>query len=174
MNFVVQNLFAGLQVSRPSKDRVVHVFDVDDTLTCKPDGFDNTGMTRDTFFDAARSFAPDASVLSLLRLLKAKGDAIAIATARPPERLQETMERLDKHNVPYDQVQHSSSSEPSGVVKQERLLRCQQDYQMVGTLFDDSPFNIEGARLQGIDAVHLRTNQSYWNAHPEYIYKVSL
>ena len=166
--------YVGLRRRQPCKNSVVHVFDVDDTLTRKPDGFDNTGMTKDQFFDASREFPVQQAVLELAQMLADDGDRISIATARPPERLQETITWLDRNNVPYDQVMHSCSTEPSGVVKQEMLLRCQEDYQMVGTLFDDSPFNIEGARLQGIDAVHLRTNQDYWNANPEYIYKVSL
>ena len=37
----------------------------------------------------------------------------------------------------------------------------------------DSPFNIEGARLQGVDAVHLRTNDDYWNQHPEKVFKLT-
>ena len=164
--------YVGLRRTPPCPDSVVHVFDVDDTLTRKPDGFDNTGLTKDDFFDASREFPPQQAVLELAQMLANDGDRIAIATARPPERLQETIDWLDKHNVPYDQVMHSTGAEPSGVTKQEMLLRCQQDYQMVGTLFDDSPFNIEGARLQGIDAVHIRTNDTYWNNNPEPIYTV--
>ena len=164
--------YVGLRRTQPCPNSVVHVFDVDDTLTRKPDDFDNTGLTKDDFFDASREFPPQQAVLELAQMLAADGDRIAIATARPPERLQETIDWLDKHNVPYDQVMHSTGAEPSGITKQEMLLRCQQDYQMVGTLFDDSPFNIEGARLQGIDAVHLRTNDAYWNNNPEYIYTV--
>ena len=171
MNFVVKNLFAGLQVSRPSKDRVVHVFDVDDTLTCKPDGFDNTGLTRDTFFDAARSFAPDASVLSLLRLLKSKGDAIAIATARPLERLEETAQWLLRHDIYFDFLALSNDCESSAITKQEVIQYLQSAYRLVGTLFDDSQYNCAGARLQGVDAVHLTTNCEYWDSHPETVYK---
>ena len=164
--------YVGLRRTAPCPNSVVHVFDVDDTLTRKPDDFDNTGLTKDDFFDASREFPPQQAVLELAQMLAADGDRIAIATARPPERLQETIDWLDKHNVPYDQVMHSTGAEPSGVTKQEMLLRCQQDYQMVGTLFDDSPFNIEGARLQGIDTVHIRTNDAYWNNNPERIYTV--
>ena len=171
MNFVVKNLFAGLQVSRPSKDRVVHVFDVDDTLTCKPDGFDNTGMTRDTFFDAARSFAPDASVLSLLRLLKAKGDAIAIATARPLERLEETAQWLLRHDIYFDFLALSNDCESSAITKQEVIQYLQSAYRMVGTLVDDSPYNCEGARLQGVETIHVTKNCEYWASHPELVYK---
>ena len=105
-------------------------------------------------------------------MLARSGDRIAIATARPPERLQETIEWLDENNVPFDSIMHSSSTEPSGVVKQEMLQRLQDDYSHVETLFDDSQFNCEGARLQGIPAVHLRTNTVYWSEHPENVYTV--
>ena len=166
--------FVGLRRNSPCKNTPVHVFDVDDTLTRKPDGFDNTGLTKDDFFDASREFPAQQAVLELAQMLAADGDRIAIATARPPERLTETIAWLDKHNVPYDQVLHSNGDEPSGVVKQEMLLYLQEQYQQVATLFDDSPFNIEGAKLQGINAVHLRTNDEYWSNHPEYIYRVIL
>jgi hypothetical protein len=164
--------FVGLRRTTPCKSKVVHCFDVDDTLTRKPDGFDNTGLSKDDFFDASRSFPAQQAVLELAQMLAADGDRIAIATARPPERLPETIAWLDKHNVPYDQVLHSRGHEPSGVVKQEMLLYLQDDYQYVATLFDDSPYNIEGARLQGIDGVHLKTNEEYWANNPEYIYRV--
>jgi len=166
--------YVGLRRNQPCKNSVVHCFDHDDTLTMKPEGFDNTGLTKDDFFDASRDFPPNTAVVELLQMLVNDGDRIAITTARPPERLQETVDWLDKHGVPFDAIMHSNGNEPSGVVKQEMLLRCQDDYQYVATLFDDSQYNCEGARLQGIDAVHLRTNQDYWDAHPEYIYKVSL
>ncbi len=171
MNFVVKNLFAGLQVSRPSKDRVVHVFDVDDTLTRKPDGFDNTGLTRDTFFDAARGFPPNDAVVSLLRLLASRGDAIAIATARPLERLEETVAWLRTHCIQFDFIGLSNDCESSAITKQEVIQYLQSAYHTVGTLFDDSPFNCEGARLQGVDAVHLTTNCEYWDSHSEKVFK---
>ena len=82
------------------------------------------------------------------------------------------MDWLDKNNVPYDQVMLSNNLEPSGVTKQEMLLRLQADYRMVGTLFDDSIYNVIGAKLQGIDAVHLLKNEEYWNNNPERVYKV--
>ena len=166
--------FVGLRRTQPCSNTVVHAFDHDDTITMKPQGFDNTGFTKDDFFDASRSFPPNTAVLELIQMLVADGDRIAITTARPPERLHETMEWLDKHNVPFDSIMHSNGDEPSGVVKQEMLLYLQEQYQQVATLFDDSPFNIEGAKLQGINAVHLRTNDEYWNNHPEYIYRVIL
>ena len=41
-------------------------------------------------------FPPNTAVLELVQMLVASGDRIAIATARPPERLQETIEWLDR------------------------------------------------------------------------------
>lgn len=170
MQFIVQNLFAGFQVSKPSVDQVVHVFDVDDTLTCKPEGFDNTGLTRDTFFDAARGFPPNDAVVSVLRLLASRGDAIAIATARPLERLEETIAWLRTHNIQFDFIGLSNDCESSAITKQEVIQYLQSAYRFVGTLFDDSPYNCEGARLQGVDAVHLTTNCEYWADHSEKVW----
>ena len=166
--------YVGLRRRQPCKNSVVQAFDFDDVLTMKPQGFDNSGMTKDDFFDASRSFPANPAVLELIQLLVRSGDRIAIATARPPERLHETIEWLDENNVPFDSIMHSNGDEPSGVVKQEMLLRLQDDYQEVGTLFDDSQYNCDGAKRQGIPAVHLKTNVEYWDANPEYIYTVNL
>ena len=164
------DLFVGQELNPADKQAIVHAFDVDDTLTRKPEGFDNTGLTKDQFFDAARDFPADKAIVELAQMLAAKGDRIAIATARPAERLAETIEWLKKNDVPFDQIMLSTGVEPSGVAKQAMLQKLQDDYQKVGTLFDDSPYNIEGAQMQGIDAVHLRKNDDYWKAHPETVW----
>ena len=112
------DLFKVLNLHLLIRDAIVHAFDVDDTLTRKPDGFDNTGMTKDQFFDATRDFPADQAVVELAQLLASKGDRIAIATARPAERLDETITWLKNNNVPFDQIMLSTGGEPSGVAKQ--------------------------------------------------------
>ena len=164
-------LFVGMQMTPSNKNQVVHAFDVDDTLTRKPENFDNTGLTKDEFFDAARQFPADPALVELAQLLHSKGDSIAIATARPADRLLETIDWLKRHNVPFDQIMLSTGREPSGIAKQAMLQKLKQDYRMVGTLFDDSPYNIKGAQLQNIDAIHLAKNDAYWDANPEQVYK---
>ena len=99
--------------------------------------------------------------------MHAKGDRIAIATARPADRLLKKQSTGYKNDVPFDQIMLSTGAEPSGVAKQAMLQKLQDDYRMVGTLFDDSPYNIEGAAMQGIEGVHLRKNDEYWAQHPE-------
>ena len=168
------DLFKGIELTPANKQAVVHAFDVDDTLTRKPEGFNNDGLTKDQFFDAAREFPADEAVVELAQMLASKGDRIAIATARPAERLQETIEWLHKNNVPFDQIMLSTGGEPSGVAKQAMLQKLQDDYRMVGTLFDDSPYNIQGAQMQGISGVHLRKNDDYWAQHPETVYPYGL
>ena len=164
------DLFVGQELTPADKQAIVHAFDVDDTLTRKPEGFDNTGMTKDQFFDAARDFPADQPIVELAQMLHDKGDRIAIATARPSERLEETIEWLQRNNVPFDQIMLSTGAEPSGVAKQAMLQKLQDDYRMVGTLVDDSPFNIQGANMQGIDTIHLRKNDEYWAQHPEKVF----
>ena len=102
------DLFKGAELTPADKKAIVHAFDVDDTLTRKPEGFDNTGMTKDQFFDAAREFPADQAVVELAQLLASKGDRIAIATARPAERLDETIAWLQRNNVPFDQIMLST------------------------------------------------------------------
>ena len=164
------DLFKGAELTPADKQAIVQVFDVDDTLTKKPEGFDNTGLTKDQFFDAARDFPADTPVVELAQMMASHGDRIAIATARPAERLDETIEWLQRNNVPFDQIMLSTGVEPSGVAKQAMLQKLQNDYKQVGTLIDDSPYNIEGAEMQGIDAIHLRKNDEYWNQHPEQVW----
>jgi hypothetical protein len=84
----------------------------------------------------------------------------------------ETIEWLQRNDIPFDQIMLSKGVEPSGIAKQEMLQYLQDKYRMVGTLFDDSPYNIEGAGHQGIDAIHLRKNDEYWDQHPEKVYKL--
>ena len=168
------DLFKGVELNPADKNKVVQVFDVDDTLTMKPENFDNTGLTKDQFFDAAREFPADQAVVDLARMLHEKGDSIAIATARPAERMQETIDWLQRNNVPFDQIMLSTGGEVSGVAKQAMLQKLQDEYKMVGTLFDDSPYNIEGAKMQGISGVHLRKNDDYWAQHPETVYPYGL
>ena len=45
--------FVGLVRAEPCKSKIVHAFDFDDTITVKPDGFDNTGLSSSDYFDAA-------------------------------------------------------------------------------------------------------------------------
>ena len=163
-------LLEGMLINAPNKNQVVQVFDVDSTLTKDPDVLPPI-KSKDHYFDLARDFEANEAVADLARLLHSKGDAIAVATARPAERLLETLEWLQRNNIPVDQVMLSNGKTTSGIAKQEMLRKLQDDYKMVGTLFDDSPYNIQGAKLQGIDAVHLRTNDKYWEQHPETVLK---
>ena len=165
------DIFAGIEMVPPSPNSVVHAFDLDDTLTQKPKGFDNTGMSKDDFFDASREFDADPAVQDVINLMHGHGDRIAITTARPAERLDETIEWLRNHDIPFDQVILSQGTLPSSIAKQAMIKKLQGDYQEVGALFDDSPYNIQGARLQGVPGIHLRKNEAYWDAHPEDVYR---
>ena len=169
-----RDLFRGVEITPPDKQATVQVFDVDDTLTRKPADFNNVGLTKDEYFDAARDFPADPAVVELVQMLYSMGDRIAIATARPFERLQETMDWLTRHGIPYDQVMLSTGGESSGVIKQAMIQKLQKDYKEVETLFDDSRYNIEGAHLQGVSTVHLATNEEYWDANPEQVYAYGL
>ena len=163
--------YVGLQRTAPTKN-VVHVFDLDDTLTIKPEGFDNTGMSKEDFFDASRDFTPDMAITWLLRFLHSKGDAIAVCTARPPERLSESYQWLRKWRLPCDVLMLSTGQSPSGMAKQHMLKHLRRKYNRVGTMVDDSPYNVQGARLQKVGAIHVIKNSEYWEANPEVVLKV--
>ena len=163
--------YVGLQLQDPTKT-VVHIFDLDDTLTLKPDGFDNTGMSKDEFFDASRAFTPDPGITWLLRFLHSKGDAIAVCTARPPERLCQSYQWLRKWRLPIDVLMLSTGQSPSGMAKQHMLKHLRRKYNRIGTMVDDSPYNVQGARLQKVGAIHVVKNKDYWDANPEVVLKV--
>ena len=171
MRSFANEMYVGVEINPPCPHSVVHAFDLDDTLTCKPEGFDNTGMTKDQFCGASRDFGPGVQIKDVADIMPMHGDASAIPTARPPERLAETVHGLSKHDIPFDQVILSQGTAASSIAKQAMLQKLQDDYHEVGVLFDDSPYNIEGARLQGISAIHLRKNDEYWAANPEDVYR---
>ena len=163
--------FVGIQRIAADKP-VVHVFDLDDTLTLKPQGFDNTGMSKDEFFDASRSFPSDERVAFLARFLASRGDAIAICTARPAERLCESYQWLRKWRIPFDALLLSTGRLPSGMAKQHMLKYLRRQYKRIGTMVDDSPYNVRGARLQKIGAIHVLKNEAYWDRNFELVTKV--
>ncbi len=174
MRSFYRDLFRGVEVTPPDKQATVQVFDVDDTLTRKPADFNNVGLTKDEYFDAARNFPADPAVVELVQMFHSMGDCIAIATARPFERLQETMDWLTRYDIPFDQVMLSNGGESSSVIKQAMIQKLQKDYKEVETLFDDSPYNIQGAQLQGVPTVHLTNNDEYWEQNPEQVYAYGL
>lgn len=172
MKGIAQSHFVGIQRVQPHKSRIVHAFDLDDTITQKPPGFDNSNMSSNDFFDASKSFVPDDRIVDLLRMMHRWGDSIAICTARPSNRLTESYNWLRKWNIPFDVILVSTGLETSGIAKQYMLKHLRKGYRMVGTLIDDSPYNIEGARLQRIKRIHVLKNCEYWRAHPEIVVKV--
>ena len=163
--------FVGIQRIAADKP-VVHVFDLDDTLTLKPDGFDNTGLSKDEFFDASRSVPSDQRVALIAHLLASRGDAIAVCTARPAERLCESFQWLMKWRIPFDALLLSTGRLPSGMAKQHMLKYLRRQYKRIGTMVDDSPYNVRGARLQKIGAIHVCKNEEYWRNNFELVTKV--
>ena len=163
--------YVGLERLPPTKN-VVHIFDLDDTLSLKPEGLNNSVMTKDEFFDAAQHFPCDCAVADVLRLLHRYGDAIAVCTARPPERLAQSYAWLRKWRIPFDVLMLSTGLTSSGNAKQYMIKHLRRRYNRVGTMFDDSPYNIAGARFQKIGAIHIRKNDCYWDSHPETVVKV--
>ena len=163
--------FVGIQ-RNARYDRVLHIMDLDDTLTLKPVGFDNTGMSKDEYFDAARHFTSDERIAYLARFFASRGDAIAICTARPAERLCESYQWLRQWRIPFDVLLLSTGLTNSGMAKQHMIKYLRRQYKRIGTLVDDSPYNVRGARLQKIGAIHVLKNEEYWDAHPEAVFKV--
>ena len=158
--------YIGAAVAKADKDSLVFVFDVDSTLTHDPDRT-IVYPSKEDYFDAAHSFSPNYQMLNYARRFVRDGHRVAIATARPPRYLEQTIEWLEQHNVPFDQIMLSTGDLPSSVAKQEMILDLQHYYKRVAYLYDDSPYNIEGAALQGVPGRQLKTNCQYWRDNPE-------
>ena len=158
--------YEGAAVAPADKDSKVFVFDMDSTLTFDPDR-SITYESKDDYFDAARDFGPNLRMRNYARYFVREGHRVAIATARPVARLLESIDWLCKHEIPFDQIMLSNGKAPSSLAKQEMIQNLQRYYKEVACLYDDSPWNIAGARLQGIRAVHIPTNDEYWDNNPE-------
>ena len=161
--------YFGAAIQKADKDKIVFVFDMDSTLTFDPDRtieYDS----KEEYFDAARDFGPNEKMVNYARYFVNQGHRVAIATARPATRMSETIDWLMKHEVPFDQVMLSTDKAPSSLAKQAMIKNLQRYYKKVARLYDDSPYNIEGAKLQGVPGTHLPTNCDYWEANPEDVY----
>ncbi len=159
--------FYAINRNVPSSTQTVHVFDIDDTLTIKPDGFENVGLTAEQYFDAAHHFDADAEVAGMLHLLRSFGDSIAICTSRPVQRLRQSYEWLERNGIPFDVLIASTGRDTSSSTKQRMFHMLFDRYADIGTFVDDSPYNIAAAQLHGINCVHVRKNDDYWATHPE-------
>ena len=162
------SLYVGAAVRPADKDSTVFVFDMDSTLTWDPDR-NIAYASKDEYFDAARDFGPNQRMLNYARFFVRNGHRVAIATARPADRLNESIVWLNRYGVPFDQIMLSKDTVPSSLAKQEMIQNLQRYYKDVACLYDDSPWNIAGAKLQGIRAVHVATNDEYWENNPEVV-----
>ena len=158
--------YVGAAVAKADKDKLVFCFDLDSTLTYDPDRTVYYA-NKDAYFDAARDFGPNQQFLNYANHFVSQGHRIAIATARPHARLTETMQWLDRYGIRYDQLMLSTDQVPSSLAKQSMLQNLQRYYKRVACLYDDSPWNLEGAALQGVRGRHVPTNCAYWEANPE-------
>ena len=159
--------FYAIHTNAPSSTQTVHVFDIDDTLTLKPDNFVNLGLTANEYFDAAHHFDADAEVAGMLHMLHSLGDHIAVCTSRPVQRLRQSYEWLQRNGLPFDVLIASTGQDTSSSTKQRMFQMLFDQYADIGTVVDDSPYNIQGAMLHGINCVHVRKNDEYWATHPE-------
>ena len=160
--------YVGAAIRKADKDTRVFVFDMDSTLTYDPDRSIKY-ESKDEYFDVARSFPPNKRLANYARFFASRGHSIVIATARPPERLAESIEWLVQHDIPFDQIMLSTGEVPSSLAKQSMLKDLKSYYKSVECLYDDSPYNIEAAELQGVYGRHVATNCAYWEANPEIV-----
>ena len=74
--------------------------------------------------------------------------------------------------IPFDVLMLSTGVTTSGMSKQHMLKYLRRQYKRIGTMVDDSPYNVRGARLQKIGAIHVCKNDAYWANNFELVTKV--
>ena len=160
--------YVGAAIRKADKDTRVFVFDLDSTLTYDPDRTIHYSSKAE-YFDAARSFGPNMRMANYARYFNSRGFSVVIATARPPERLAESIEWLTSNDIPFDQIMLSTGEVPSSLAKQSMLKDLKSYYKSVECLYDDSIYNIKGAELQGVPGKLIATNCEYWRNNPEVV-----
>lgn len=163
--------YVGAAIRKADKDTRVFVFDLDSTLTYDPDRSIQY-PNKEAYFDAARDFPANARMANYARFFASRSDSVVIATARPASRLDESIEWLTTHNIPFDQIMLSTGEVPSSLAKQSMLKDLKSYYKSVECLYDDSIYNIQGAELQGVYGRHVPTNEEYWQLNPELVTKL--
>ena len=163
--------YVGAAIRKADKDTRVFVFDMDSTLTYDPDR-SILYPDKEAYFDAARDFPTNARMANYARYFTSRGHSVVIATARPASRLDESIEWLVTNDIPFDQIMLSTGEVPSSLAKQSMLKDLKSYYKSVECLYDDSPYNIEAAQLQGVFGRHVPTNCRYWELNPETVTKL--
>ena len=163
--------YVGAAIRKADKDTRVFVFDMDSTLTYDPDRSIQY-PNKEAYFDAARDFPANARLANYARFFASRGHSVVIATARPACRLEESIEWLAANDIPFDQIMLSTGEVPSSLAKQSMLKDLKSYYKSVECLYDDSPYNIEAAELQGVFGRHVPTNCRYWELNPELVTKL--
>ena len=163
--------YVGAAIHKADKDTRVFVFDMDSTLTYDPDR-SILYPSKEVYFDAARDFPANARLANYARFFASRGHSVVIATARPASRLEESIEWLTANDIPFDQIMLSTGEVPSSLAKQSMLKDLKSYYKSVECLYDDSPYNIEAAELQGVFGRHVPTNCRYWELNPELVTKL--
>ena len=163
--------YVGAAIRKADKDTRVFVFDMDSTLTYDPDR-SIVYPNKEAYFDAARDFPANARMANYARFFASRGHSVVIATARPASRLDESIGWLSTNDIPFDQIMLSTGEVPSSLAKQSMLKDLKSYYKSVECLYDDSPYNIEAAELQGVYGRHVPTNCRYWELNPETVTKL--
>jgi len=142
----------GLKKSESSKGKLpkASVFDIDQTLA-KTSGINSQGGS---WIEATLGAAPIEEEVANLRKLKEQGHKIVLLTARHESMNAQTLEWLEKNNIPYDELIMRGQGSPAGdgPFKQVELANLQKRYDVKG-LHDDKQENLDAAKSLGIPAI---------------------
>jgi hypothetical protein len=130
------------------------VFDLDATLC-------NHGTQKG--FDRVDLFDPIIPVLKLAKLVKAHGYDVVIATARPSHCESRTIEWLERHLPEWDGLfmKEASSAVIGSVCKGDQLAAIDEVWDVLFWV-DDSPFNAEVIRDNGVTCLRPTCNDEFW------------
>jgi len=130
------------------------VFDLDATLC-------NHGSQEG--FDRVDLFDPIIPVLKLAKMVKAHGYDVVIATARPSHCEGRTIEWLERNLPEWNGLfmKDASSSVIGSVCKRDQLAAIDEVWDVFFWV-DDSPFNAEVIRDNGVTCLRPTWNDEFW------------
>lgn len=106
---------------------------------------------------------PIEHTLYILNLMANNGDKIIILTARNSEMRENTIEWLEKHNIPYHDLYMRASKDyrEDAIVKKELLLKIKEKYGEIFCAFDDRSRVLRMFESEGIFTFDVSQGKDY-------------
>ncbi|MEJ2763714.1 HAD family acid phosphatase [Photobacterium sp. MCCC 1A19761] len=112
----------------------------------------------DLFFNHMQDALPVVNIVKLVNHLAQNGEAVLICSGRPDSHRQHTLDWLDKHCIPYDDVYlrpAGKDAESDARVKQELLAKIQKDGYSPWLVLDDRNLVVDFWREAGLTCLQV-------------------